>query len=231
MFDLGGWIRVWTLLLSVNVPPVSASIQSTGQMSVHYSAEADVGVNCDSAPPRQWKPYLEKKVVRMSHVYLSFSERMKKKEEEKTRRSHYPESCGPRKAWKLGFVPRRRKSEGDIFLTWMFLNLVSKQRGSQRAVCLSLAKHNIIQPCRPSHSMPVPVNRATIRGGRAGLQQLVPVMGMWGILVFCWWHVTYTDIFNLVLLRFHCFIVTFSGKRGFSDSHSVFCLFAGLKSN
>lgn len=122
-------------------------------VSVHYGAEADVGVNCDSAPPRQWKTYLEKKVVRMSHVYLFFSVRMKKREEDRTRWSHYPESCGPRKAWKLGFVPRRRKSEGDIFLTWMFLNLISKQRGSQRAVCLSLAKHNITQPCRPSHSV------------------------------------------------------------------------------
>lgn len=101
----------------------------------------------------------------MSHVYLFFSERMKKGEEDRTRWSHYPESCGPRKAWKLGFVPRRRKSEGHIFLTWMFLNLILKQRGSQRAVCLRLAKHNMTQPCRRSHSVSVPVNRATIRGG------------------------------------------------------------------
>lgn len=103
----------------------------------------------------------------------------KEEEEGWMRRSHHPECSRPRKAWKPGFV-QRRKSEGNIFLTWMFLNLISKRSAPQRAVCLSLAKHNITLH---SLSLSLLVNRATICGGRAGFWQLIPVT-VWKCLVF-----------------------------------------------
>lgn len=46
------------------------------------------------------------------------------------------------KAMKLGFVESTR-SWGNIFLTRMFVSLISKQRVAQRALCPSLAKHNM----------------------------------------------------------------------------------------
>lgn len=54
------------------------------------------------------------------------------------------QSSTPRNTWKQTFVQRSRNSEANIFLTWMFLNLISKATAPQRAACLTQAKHNIL---------------------------------------------------------------------------------------
>lgn len=97
------------------------------------------------------------------------------------------ESSGSRNGWKTSFVQRRRKSEGNVFLTWMFLNLISKQSAPQRAVCLRLDRHI---PAL-SLSLPLPVNRATICGSSRGLTaHSCDFMEVCGISGLCWSHVT-----------------------------------------
>lgn len=103
-----------------------------------HAVAADVSVNSRSAPPKQWKTDLEKKVVRIFHVYSLFPGRMETRKEGGGGGVASERAERPRTAWKPSFVQRRRKSEGNIFLTWMFLNLISKHSPPQRAVCVCL---------------------------------------------------------------------------------------------
>ena len=48
-----------------------------------WCSRADVSVNYNSAPPKLWKTDLEKKVVRIFHVYSLFPERMRARERKK----------------------------------------------------------------------------------------------------------------------------------------------------
>lgn len=133
--DLSGLccVRVWGFLLAL-----APCTDCCAFLCAWCGSAADVRVNCNSATLRRWNA--DSEGWRWSESQM-FALRCVLRE---WRRRHHPESNTPRNTWKQSFVQRSRNSEANIFLTWMFLNPISKATAPQRAVCLTQAKHNIL---------------------------------------------------------------------------------------
>lgn len=206
--DLSGLccVRVWGFLLAL-----APCTDCCAFLCAWCGSAADVRVNCNSATLRRWNA--DSEGWRWSESQM-FALRCVLRE---WRRRHHPESNTPRNTWKQSFVQRSRNSEANIFLTWMFLNPISKATAPQRAVCLTQAKHNILCSLLPS----LPVNRATLCGGGAGAWQLILVIE-WKCVVFQP-HVTQFSSINPVPLVFSCPVIMFPWAPDVTHLSSFLC--------
>lgn len=123
------------------VPPHARCACVRAPVCALWCSRADVSVNYNSAPPKLWKTDLEKKVVRIFHVYSLFPERMRAGEK-KRRRDGWGAVITQRAAClhrhESRVCSKGEKIRGQYFLDMDVPQPHFKAEPPQRAVCLCL---------------------------------------------------------------------------------------------